>query len=789
MSKQFLAAALLSASAVLGLIPASASASEFTPDKNFPNDPQVRNLLEEALREYRIGRNDKAAAAFQAVAKLGPDPKTLFHWYLDVGDAVLVRMMEYDELDDVLKPLLRQARIYQKEMRRSTGYINTLIDKLKSETAGQEERVVATLELIAVGPIAVPHLVARIGDNRQDELRTAVRVVLTRMGYRAVVPLCEALRSKDARQVGNIAAILADIGDTRALPRLMMHAERADLDATTKQVITRAIAAIASKAGIEKLPAGEVAFLEEAQRYFRDSDAVRDEAVANEALMWRWNEDEQDAAKKLAYVRVPRYAWNELMAEQVLFDALGWKTGPTYLPLLAATLAAEAVETASHLRAAKERTEPARLPDDSPEAITERAQALSEQILRVRMFGGPTLASATGEAIAAKRDEVAAFLMRQLEDRWIARPDGNLPAQLPAPDKAGSILVTALADPSKTVRYQAAITLAHLDPVGVFPNGDKVVPVLAEAVGEWGARVVAVVDQDYRHRNSAREQLHKKGYVVATASDGFELKQRLAETPVKDAVIIPGDLRPMLRDEHGGIIDVPEQFPLGLVETLKKDPATAKTPVFISLPEDPALAAKVRAAFEGKCDGFIAKPFDAADLGGKLEIALKNAQLPNANREAAEDISLRACIALQKPDPRRTTYDLSVAADALIKTLDARSDAIRIEACKALGNIAEGRNSTSVRALANRVTDVYGAQDAQLKPEVRAAFLIAIGHLDPTSDPAVAIIAKALQHEDAGVRTAAAEAMGHALAASPELAARMQAQQRLDVRGPGAGKE
>jgi len=387
--------------------------------------------------------------------------------------------------------------------------------------------------------------------------------------------------------------------------------------------------------------------------------------------------------------------------------------------------------------------------------------------------------------------------MRLLQDHSLARPDQNLPEGGLVAEKAGTVLVAALEHSDKMIRYQAAITLAHLDPALKFTNADKVTAILADAVGEWGNRVVLVVDQDYRQRNVAREQLQSKGFRVFAVQDGFEAMQRLEESPIKDAIIIAGDLIPTVRDEKGGIINVDEQKADTLVGKLAKDWRAEKTPVFISLPDKPELAAKIQKAFEGKDNvkGFLQKPFNSVDMTGQIEAALKDAQLPNANREDAEDVSLRAAIALQKPDPARTQYDLSKAADALVKTLDARADALRIETCKALGLAAKSANGEAIKGLVGKVTDVYGTQDATLKPDVRAAFLYAIGQLNPNTDAAVAILLKALQFEDSDkdaqlrVRTAAAEAVSHATTITNDLLYKYQLQQRLDVRAQGAGKD
>jgi CheY-like chemotaxis protein len=792
MSK-LMATALLSASLLPGVV--AAAEDGFKPDARFSNADQIKEVLGEGVKEFYAGRFGNAAKRFHDALLQNPDNKLCYEFYLAAGDGLLVAMEEHDELRDVLKDLLRQARIYQKQLRRDDKYLGMLIDKLEKS---EEERLVATNELVAVGPIAVPMLVARMNDNRQDDMRVYCRIVLTRMGYRSVVPLMEALNAKDERLVASVATVLADVGDPRPLPKLKQLLDAKDTTDTVRKVVTNTVAAIAARNGVNEIATADKLYFLEALRYFRGGDLVRDEMVSNESLVWRWDEAQESVNKKLTYVRVPRYAWNELIAEQLVFAGLQSYTAFTgYQPLLAAILAAQDVEAQRRVRIAKERTTPVQSPDESLDAIAERVQALGEANLRVKMFGADHLFRAVQQSIATDRYDVATYIMRLLQDHSLARPDQNLPEGGLVAEKAGTVLVAALEHSDKMIRYQAAITLAHLDPALKFTNADKVTAILADAVGEWGNRVVLVVDQDYRQRNVAREQLQSKGFRVFAVQDGFEAMQRLEESPIKDAIIIAGDLIPTVRDEKGGIINVDEQKADTLVGKLAKDWRAEKTPVFISLPDKPELAAKIQKAFEGKDNvkGFLQKPFNSVDMTGQIEAALKDAQLPNANREDAEDVSLRAAIALQKPDPARTQYDLSKAADALVKTLDARADALRIETCKALGLAAKSANGEAIKGLVGKVTDVYGTQDATLKPDVRAAFLYAIGQLNPNTDAAVAILLKALQFEDADkdaqlrVRTAAAEAVSHATTITNDLLYKYQLQQRLDVRAQGAGKD
>ncbi len=785
--KKKLFAALLFATATGSMNPAQAEDGAFQADKNFSANDQAKDLLAEGVREYRAGRYKASSAAFRAALNLSPDNQLLFQFYQSAGDGLLLQMEQYAELEDVLKDVLRKARIYQTDMRHDAAYIELLISKLDKT---EEERVVATLELIAVGPVAVPHLVARLADNRQDEMRTHVRITLTRMGYRAVMPLNETLKTGSERQAISAATILADIGDQRSLPALKRVAEAKESSDVLKQVATNAIGGIVKNSGMATVPATAELYFAEAQRYFRDGDLVRDELVANEALLWRWD-DKADEAAKLSYVKAPPYAWNELVAEQLIFDGLSVAPGHSpFFPLLSATYAAEVVDVESRQRLAKERTTPVQRPEESVAALAERAKAMQAQVLRVHLFGAEAQFRALQEAIAADRGDVAAFLMRQMQDRLLAHADTFLPQGTLLHEKAGTILAAALDLPNKLVRYEAAITLAHLDPTMVFANSEKVTKVLGDALGEWGTRVVLVVDQDFRSRNSARRELQSKGFVVYAAADGFEAMQRLEETPIKDALVIAGDLLPTLKDAHGVLIDVPEQQAVSLVQQLAKDWRAEKTPIFISLPENAALAAKIQKAFEGKdtVKGFIKKPFHGDELKAQIEAALATAEVPNANREAAEDIALRAAVALQQPDATRTQFDLMVPVDALVKTLENRADTLRIESLKALAHGVLAKNGDAVRAHINGLTDVYVAQDGAMTPAVRAAFLLGIGALNPTTDAAVAIIEKALAHDDEAVRTAAHAAVGHAIAMKPELLTRFVVQQRLDVRSVGNGQ-
>ena len=318
------------------------SAMELDDSTGASRDDQVLQILSEGVQLYYTGRYDEAAAALRTGLKLYPDDqnKLIYDFFLAIGYEKLLAMQERAELAPVMKDILRRYRIYQSDLRRSPGLFASLIDKLDKGT--EEQRLVATKELVAIGPIAVPHLVERLTSNREDDMRVYARVVLTDMGYRAVVPLCEVLKSNEKQMVQAAITSLTDIRDPRALPHIQRLVDTHD-DEEVKRVARNAIAALASVSGFGAIPRGADPLLQEAMRYFRDGDFVTDEMRANEHLMWRWSDDPvaladggDDAVPvRLVYEVVPQYAWNELMAEQLLFDgAKAYTEFTAFFPLV-----------------------------------------------------------------------------------------------------------------------------------------------------------------------------------------------------------------------------------------------------------------------------------------------------------------------------------------------------------------------------------------------------------------------------------------------------------------------
>jgi HEAT repeat protein len=745
-------------------------------DARFAKDDQIREILSEAVQQYRSGRFDEAALQFQAAIDLDPDNQQIFDFYLRVGPQGLMQMQQHEELVDIIDRVLGRARIYQEGLRLDPSYHEQLVQKLRGT---EEERLVATHELIAIGPRAIPTLMHYLGDTRQDEMRVWVRIVLTRMGHRAVRPLIAALAAPEARVVQTVAALLADVGDARALPELLRLADT-HADETVCRVAANAVAAITRVMGIGRIDDTPVLFFSEALRYFREGGDVRDEMISSEALLWEW-----DAANTtVRAVQAPQYAWNELVAEEMLYRAAElYPAQNGYMSLLTAVQAAQLVEAKQRLLLAREQTMPVDGPDQQPAAIQERIAGLEQANDRVLMAGARNLCLATKQAIVAERYDVAVGLMELLQDPYLTRAKDMLP--LPqeglSDAKPGSVLVAALDHGQKHIRYQAAITLARLDPGFGFAGAEKVMPLLAEAVGEWGMQVVLLLEPDYRYRNAAVRELEDRGYLVVVARDGFEALARLAESPIKDALIVAGDLNPVALTDVDKV-DIAEKSAPTLVAKIKSQQRWTDLPVFISLPEDAKLAADVETAFTGQVAGFMNKPYDGAAMNDVITQVTGEGATSEYNRDRREAISLAAVQALASIQPGTTTYNIAnqQMLDALADTLVQRADNIRIGALRALGQFGAVQ-------YAHRIAEIYLDQEQDLSVPLRIAFIDSLGLLGVESELTTRIMGQALDHEDLGVRRAAASAIGRASGLTPEARLGFLQQMRVDTRTIGNG--
>ncbi len=125
------------------------------------------------------------------------------------------------------------------------------------------------------------------------------------------------------------------------------------------------------------------------------------------------------------------------------------------------------------------------------------------------------------------------------------------------------------------------------------------------------AKTVLLVDADHAAAKYAEQILESEGYRVLVARDGDEALAKLRDTSA-DVIVIE--------------ILLPQKNGYQLCRALKADPATQAVPVlFVSVksqPSDRFWAKRVGG------NGFVAKPFDPADLLRELHALLQDQGQP-----------------------------------------------------------------------------------------------------------------------------------------------------------------
>lgn len=751
-----------------------------------PPAQRVSEHFSEAVKYYYLGEYNKASIALRTGLKLDPTDRLCFDFYNEIGIKKFMDMVEREELRDTMQDVLRRARIYERALRRSPTFIEHLIGRLV-ET--EDKRLVATNELVTIGPIAVPHVLKQlVGGIRNDDMRSACRVVLSHMGHRAVLPLVAILKTSDISLVQASISSLSDIADKRAIPALSALRDAKTTDAVTKKLCENALERIKVNNQLGELPSGAAIFLKEADRYWNDDQSVSDEGQTNEYLIWRSDTGEMPVKG----TTVARYAWNELMAQQLVLDGIAaYGQHEVFQPLLTCIIQSQWTEAQHLLALAKDRKNPSEYADELPASIQKRIAALAgadadrpELEDRVIAMGPANIYKAITRAIVSEHRDVAVRLMQHLQDPRLAQAEALLPSREEGVQsgKEGTALVSALDVPDRVIRYQAAITLTQLDPALRFFNAEKVVPVLTEAVGEWGMRVVLVVEPDYRERNAARQALLEKGYLPITAANGHEALQRLNETPVKDCIVIAGDLVPTLFDEHKQVINVPEQTSAGLIEVLSTRVDTKSIPLVLSLPEKPELAVDIQNKLGPKVKDCVKRPYNSTELSIKLDKILSAIEMSDSNRQEREAISLAAAESVRKLSPTTTQYAVEKLGEALASNIVKRSDRIRASNLEALGHI--GRKD-----LMPKVLDAWQEtkQENASKPLVRAAFMSCIGKLDPQEPAAIAALTEGVNDSDREVRRQAFAGLGHGTKVPAPALQNIQNKRLIEILAAGNG--
>ncbi|MGE0713211.1 MAG: HEAT repeat domain-containing protein [Planctomycetota bacterium] len=370
------------------------------------------------VNAFEQGRFEEAEQHFRNVLKSQPDHTQAVRYRDEAGYRFWVQVLARGgRLATVAKRMLSMA---EKGAIRERQDAEALREDLRGLWADDFLTEVETIEkLIAkYGHYVVPEVVQILAERQEDEKRVRVIQLLARLGDEGTLAVIELLESDDVMLQQNSAAVLGHCRDVRAIPPLKRLAEKTQ-DPHVKEAAFKAI----KKINGPDYPTPEY--------YARVSEAFYQENPLfmvnryREYVVWKW----QDG--KLSRRDVPKFRWNEEVAEEFAYDGLDVAPNDQTLWMnLLNTYAQEWTEIEETLRVAQQiKDRGGEVDDDELTKMKELQTGLAKVKMLVASRGAEGVLAALGKALHDQRAPVSVFLIERLQDvalddSWLATGEG-----------------------------------------------------------------------------------------------------------------------------------------------------------------------------------------------------------------------------------------------------------------------------------------------------------------------------------------------------------------------------
>ncbi|HLF93141.1 MAG TPA: HEAT repeat domain-containing protein [Planctomycetota bacterium] len=686
----------------------------------------VRKLLGEGTDLYKRGKYTEALSKFEEAFQLKPNSDQVYAFIKREGDNVIAGMMNHP--DRKIQDLGR--RIYElakpgEPVREGKAVVLKYIEDLKNVDDFERSRV-AFWHLKNIGPYCVRWLIPVLADATQDRFRSRVILLLTEMGVEGSLAVVEALDSKNDFVRQQAAITLGNIKDERAIPALRRVTEDANEKQEVKKFAQESLMKIIRSKDAAQWKKATDYYYELAMKYYYSHSNVI-YSFQRSYLIWKWD-TEKDAITER---KVARFAFNEQLAEEALFDLLSLdpnyaKDGYSAWSLLACVQFAEAIEAQAAIRAALEALKVDELDKPGLIRLIKETEGMSDATVTAAI--GDEITSAGGWAdvnkvvsayLAKKAKVIRANVVAQLPGKKyiyeaLARSlvDGNYlvakaaietieemgrPEDLPAPplppDAAnapaeqvagtgaaaaqgsgtlGHPLVEALANEDKRVRYAVAKAMVTLNPQRRKLGMELVIPNLIDAIGEQGVRVALVIydvqdDNDRNFINGFRKTLASVNVFPVIVTSGGEGIVKAKQFPNEDIIIIQKKICSQVYFKES---DTKKGVVESVFDTLVNDVRTKNIPkIVLGDTQGEVDAAKKEYVEKGTALDSVGKGVHRLDLKALFEKAFDTEEARKDSKERADEIARAAAETLAKIDPTNTLYPFRDSVQALITTV------------------------------------------------------------------------------------------------------------------------
>ncbi|MFN5663305.1 MAG: HEAT repeat domain-containing protein [Planctomyces sp.] len=670
---------LLSVAALAGSIVASPALAA---DETKPDD-----LLRDYIHYVRIARYDLAQSNAQALLDrlAAPFGKADAATAMPLsGKGGLVELIErpgelarfeeaasrgsrVGEIENVSSLLLRA---YERGKLEQARYADEIAGSIQMLLGTARQRLVARERLAEAGEYATPQLLKALIDRQNPALRAEAFQILVDMGRQSLAPLQAALLKIEPGFQEVIISALSEIPSSTSLPFLYEVRATTSVD-KVRAAAERAIVKLDGKVRTD-IDAAELHRLL-AERYLREDDGLVMFPGEDRQLLWDFN---------------PQIGLVMTSIDTKLFnEAVAMRLSERSLTLDAQNLDAVSLWVAANLLREAQ----------TPEGYTNPAYPASR---RDAMFYAVAAGPAVSQRVLARgldrRDTLLArraieALQRTTGARGLATGIGT---RRP--------LVEALRYPTRRVQFDAALVMAGAQPTESFDGSERVVPILASAATNPGARTAVVLSSDLERGNSLAANLRTAGFnVLPVARSMTDIESDIAAAPTIELVItaLSGDAS------------------AALAADLRARPKTSATPLvaIVSSQAEPELSLK----FKGdRLTRLVREGAEPAQIAEAVRTLVDDVSGGTIAGDDAAIYQTRALAALRDlAISSGTVFNVMDAAMPLVASLNTASGSVRLRTADVLSLINDARVQQALMdaalaaqpadmiPLMNRVTD------------------------------------------------------------------------------------
>ena len=489
-----------------------------------------------------LGRPALARRYLDGMMALNPDDQALLALRDKHGPAIFLKLANVPEL----RPTSTQLLVRANEAFRRRGADPARIDSILKDLNGTaQQRDVAIVTLRSAGAVVVPRMIKVFRNPNGGIDRDTLINALVAMGEPVGPPLIGALESTDDSVRSMAAQVLGYVGERKTAAYLWYPAfgpnQPPAIQTTARTALGRLLrvpgarAATVSAAGIN----AELKRLA-LEHYRREYEWATNEA--GEVEQWSWDESAGTVVMDRVTPQAASLRAGQLFARQAL--SLSPQNAELQSIVLGLALADQAYYAGWDQGLASG-------PGTAHDA------ALSA--------GAGTITRSLGLALQSSYPQAAIAALQVLGQV------GTREA-LATSFTGRSPLIDALSFPNPRVQFAAAMAIMQLNPSAPFTGAERVVAILARALGDTGQRHCLVVHPNLQKSSNVAGLFSQMGYQPLTAPTGREA--------FKIAVSRP-DIELILLDYNTIQWDLSQT-----IANLRADARTASIPIVIFGPEE-----------------------------------------------------------------------------------------------------------------------------------------------------------------------------------------------------------